>query len=165
MELWWHSKTVPEIDYVTKCIWNITLEITVFLCDLFALFLPNQQPSACGVRSVFLGHWLGLRSTSLLGKSHDSIYNWDLLILSANLYKVTIYMYLLRVFFFCLFVLRAKLLEDSKRSLKWTGIFLIKVREQEVWWSLICRFDSCSITNRLSRHIQATTVEENRGCI
>lgn len=103
MELWWHSKTVPEIDYVTKCIWNITLEITVFLCDLFALFLPNQQPSACRVQSVFLGHWLGLRSTSLLDKSHDSIYNLDLLILSANLSKITIYMYYWEVFFVVVF--------------------------------------------------------------
>lgn len=71
-----------------QIIWNVTLKITVFLCELFALFLPNQQPSAWGARSVFLGHWLGLRSTSLLGKSHDSIYNSDLPILSAHLLKL-----------------------------------------------------------------------------
>lgn len=69
------QQNCQETDYATEYIRNVTLKVTVFLGDLFALFFLSQKPSAWGIWSVFQWYWLGLWSTSMLGKIHDGIYS------------------------------------------------------------------------------------------
>lgn len=64
-----------ETDCVTAYIWNATLKVAVFLCDLFAFFLLDQDAPGSGVWSVSPLYWAGLSSTAVLGKIQDSIYN------------------------------------------------------------------------------------------